>query len=102
MYHALVRRDGMWESFGLHTPSNQWSDFFDMLKAIYGTNNTAYLFWDDNALQQWNRATVTVRINANVADANAVEALLGAGELATHDDQLNRYSLAYHIERLTD
>lgn len=45
MYHALVRIDGEWRSFGLHIPSEQWTRVFQSLQHLYGARNVAYLFW---------------------------------------------------------
>lgn len=45
MYHALVRINGVWVSFGLHIPSSQWSNVFQSLQRAYGAENVATPFW---------------------------------------------------------
>jgi len=49
MYHALVRKDGKWVSFGIHIPSPQWTDIFHTLQRAYGEDNVSYTFWGEDA-----------------------------------------------------
>jgi hypothetical protein len=46
MYHALVRRYGVWESAGVHVPSSAWSNNCQTLVKAHGADNVACLYWD--------------------------------------------------------
>ena len=101
MYHALVRLNGRWTSFGLHVPSNQWSDFFNTLKRAYGEEATAYTFWEPTE-ELGNGFDLRRRVDQEIQYANAVQESRDNGTLPTHDEQGYLLSLAYGIVHLDD
>jgi hypothetical protein len=46
MYHALVRVDGQWTSFGLHVPLQEWTTVLVRLQRAHGKENVAHVVWN--------------------------------------------------------
>lgn len=91
MYHAIVRREGVWVSFGLHIPS-QWSDAFHTLQRVFDSKNVSYIFWspDDELTDVY---TVQTREQMDIILANQAQDDWDAGnkfyEINDENGQLN-------------
>lgn len=93
MYHALVRINGRWASFGLHGP-HSWTEMFHSLQLNYGSENVTYTFRHPtdpvSAL-----IAIQFALDSDVYDANVVQSLRDTGVLPTHDDDGSLLSLAH-------
>jgi hypothetical protein len=101
MYHALVRIDGRWTSFGLHNASNHWSNIFNTLKRAYGEDNVAYTHWAGNK-EVKNIDILRRHLLIEVDDANVVQEGRDSGRLPTLDEDSHPLSLAYGIAHRHD
>jgi hypothetical protein len=101
MYHALVRINGVWVSFGLHIPSDQWTNVFHSLQRAYGAENVAHPFWAfderlDDVYALHAKATSDIRL------ANEVQRQWDAGGLRDASDGGNfNVSRGIRLLRLT-
>lgn len=69
MYHALVRQDEVWTSFGIHVPSSRWSDIYNTLRRAFGEDNVKSVFWEvEDTLA--NVSTIAQRIGKDLIHAN--------------------------------
>jgi hypothetical protein len=101
MYHALVRIDGRWTSFGLHNPSNHWTNIFKTLEGAYGEDNVAYTHWAGDK-EVKDIEILRRQLLKEVADANAVQEGRDSGRLPVLDEDHRPLSLAYGIAHLND
>jgi len=99
MYHAFVRINGRWTSFGLHHSSPHWSNIYTSLQRTYGEDNVACTFWA-GAQEVADVRTVNHLLVQEVDAANVVQEGRDNGHFPTHDTDGSPFSLAYGIANL--
>ena len=95
MYHALVRMDGKWMSFGLHQPCS-WTEVFHSLQRAHGPENVTYIFWSPYDPVGSVR-DIDSTIMRDICDANMVQRGRDIGSLPIRDEADGELSLSYGI-----
>lgn len=99
MYHALVRKDGVWVSFGLHVPSPQWTNIFHTLQRAFGHDNVACTFWKESDTSFKDGVEIAAHAKREVHLANVAQTQWERGQLVEAADE-GRLNLARGISLL--
>jgi len=101
MFHALVRENGVWKSYGLHHPGPSWESTLRRLKAFHKEDNVTFSTWEQSSVFQ-NTNQLMVLMEKEAADYNEVQRLIDNDVLPERDQDGDKIPLSHYAKNLTN